>query len=49
MNPKILQLNINGRVIDEAKMVVNEFNNFFVHVGPNTEKKISKSPKYISR
>ena len=42
MNPKISQLNINGRVIDEAKMVVDEFNHFFVNVGPNTEKDVPK-------
>ena len=29
VNPTISQLTINGRVIDETKMVVNEFNNFF--------------------
>ena len=42
VNPKIAQLNIKGRVIDEAKLVVNEFNDFFVNVGPNTEKEVPK-------
>ena len=44
MNPKIAQLKINGKVIDEPKMVVNEINNFFVNVGPNTEKDVPKVP-----
>ena len=29
VNPKIAQLNINGSVIDEPKLVVNEINHFF--------------------
>ena len=41
MNLKIAQLNINGRVIDEAKLVANEFN-IFVNVRPNTEKEVPK-------
>ena len=44
VNPKISQLNINGTVIDEPKLVVNEINNFFVNVGPNTEKEVPKVP-----
>ena len=28
MNPKIAQLNINGTMIDDPKLVVNEINNF---------------------
>ena len=35
VNPKIAQLNINGSVIDEPKLVVNEINNFFVPKVPN--------------
>ena len=42
VNSKIAQLNIKGRVSGEAKVVVNEFNHFFVNVGPNTEKYISR-------
>ena len=42
MNTKITQLKINGRVIDEPKLLVNEINNFFVNVGPNTEKDVPK-------
>ena len=42
MNPTISQLTINGRLIDETKMVVNEFNNFFVNLGPNTERDVPK-------
>ena len=44
MNPKIAQLKINGKVIDEPKMMVNEINNFFVNVGPNTEKDVPNVP-----
>ena len=44
MNLKIAQLKIKGKVIDEPKMVVNEINNFFVNVGPNTEKDAPKVP-----
>ena len=49
MNPKIAQLNINGKVIDDPKRVVNEINNFFVSVGPNTEKDVPKVPNILSR
>ena len=41
-NPQIAQLNINGRIIDMLKQVVNEVNNFFVNVGPNTENEVTK-------
>ena len=41
VNPKIAQLKINGKVNDEPMMVVN---NFFVNVGPNTEKDVPKVP-----
>ena len=44
VNPKIAQLKINDRVIDNPKLVVNEINNFFVNVGPNTEKDVPKVP-----
>ena len=33
---KIAQLNVNGRVIDNPKQIVNEVNDFFVNVGPIT-------------
>ena len=46
MNPKIAQLNINGTVIDDPKLVVHEINIFFVKVGPNTEKDIPKVPTF---
>ena len=49
INPQIAQLNINGRMIDVPKHVANEVNNFFVNVGPNTEKEVPKVPKYIQR
>ena len=44
MNQKIAQLNINGTVIDDPNLVVNEINNFFVNVGPNTTKDVPKVP-----
>ena len=47
VNPKIAQLNINGSVIDEPKLVVNEINIFFVNVGPNTEKDVPKVPNIL--
>ena len=44
VNPKIAQLNINGRIRDMPKQVVNEVNNFFINVGPNTENEVPKVP-----
>ena len=44
MYTKIAQLNKNGTVIDDPKLVVNEINHFFVNVGPNTEKDVPKVP-----
>ena len=41
---KIAQLNVNGRVIDNPKQIVNEVNDFFVNVGPITEKEVPKVP-----
>ena len=41
------QLNINGRIIDVPKKVVNEVNNYFVNVGPNTENEVPKLPKIV--
>ena len=41
---KIAQLNVNGRVIDNPKQIVNEVNEFFVNVGPNTEEEVPKVP-----
>ena len=40
----IAQLNVNGRVIDNPKQIVNEVNDFFVNVGPITEKEVPKVP-----
>ena len=39
---KIAQLNVNGRVIDNPKQIVNEVNDCFVNVGPITEKEVPK-------
>ena len=41
---KIAQLNVNGRVIDNPKQIVNKVSDFFVNVGPNTEKEVPKVP-----
>ena len=41
---KIAQLNVNGRVIDNLKQIVNAVNDFLVKVGPNTEKEVPKVP-----
>ena len=45
----ITQLTINNKVIDVPKQVANEVNNFFVNVGPNTEKSVPKVPNISSR
>ena len=37
ISPKITQLNINGKIIDNPKVVAHHLNNFFVNVGPQTE------------
>ena len=47
INPQIAQLKINGRIIDVPKQVANEVNNFFVNVGPNTEKEVRKVPNIL--
>ena len=43
-SPKISQLNIGGKIIDDDKELATNFNNFFVNVGPNTEASIPKVP-----
>ena len=35
---------MNGKIVDEPAEIVEKFNNFFVNVGPETEKKIPKVP-----
>ncbi len=40
----ISQLNISGKIVDDPATITNSFNNFFVNVGPETEKKIPKVP-----
>ena len=40
----ISQLNINDKIIDNPKDIVETLNNFFVNVGPNTEKCIPHNP-----
>ena len=41
---KTSQLNIGGKIIDIDKDIANNFNNFFVNVGPSTEDSIPKVP-----
>ena len=43
-SPKISQLNIGGKIIDDDKELATNFNNFFVNVEPNTEASIPKVP-----
>ena len=43
ISPKITQLNINGKIIDNPNDVANQLNNFFVNVGPLTESSIPRS------
>ena len=38
----ISQLNIKGKIIDDPKDIANSANEFFVNVGPNTEKTVPK-------
>ena len=40
----ISHLNVNGKMVDESTDIANAFNNFFVNVGPNTEKTVPKVP-----
>ena len=43
--PKIAQLNIKGRIFDNPIDIAEKVNDFFVNVGPNTEKEIPKVPR----
>ena len=43
-SPKISQLNIGGKIIDDDKELATNFNNFFLNMGPNTEASIPKVP-----
>ena len=40
----ISHLNVNGKIIDEPIDIANSFNDFFVNVGPETEKTVPKVP-----
>ena len=44
-NSNINHLNVNEEVITDSTLIANAFNDFFVNVGPNTEKSIPKCPK----
>ena len=37
-------MNINGKIVDESADIANNFNNFFVNVGPETEKTVPRVP-----
>ena len=39
----ISQLNIKGKIIDDPQDIANNVNDFFVNVGPNTEKTVPKT------
>ena len=43
--PSISQIKVKDKTIDNPTKVVKAFNNFFVNVGPNTEKNIPINPK----
>ena len=43
-NFSISHLNVKGKIIDDPTSIANNFNNFFVNVGPETEKSIPKVP-----
>ena len=40
----ISQLNVNGKIIDDPDEITNKMNNYFVNVGPQTEKGVPKVP-----
>ena len=40
----ISHLNVNGKIIDDSVGIANSFNNFFVNVGPETDKNVPKVP-----
>ena len=44
VNFTISQLNIKGKLVDTPKDINNHFNDFFVNVGPETEKTVPKVP-----
>lgn len=41
-NQGISQLNVNGSIINDPKLIANHVNDFFVNVGPNLDKSIPK-------
>jgi hypothetical protein len=40
----VSHLNLNGKIVDDSIGIANGFNNFFVNVGPETEKNVPKVP-----
>ena len=43
-NFTIFQLNIKGKIVDNPQDINDKFNEFFVNVGPDTEKTVPKVP-----
>ncbi len=44
VSSKVSQLNINGKIISNPQEIAQGLNNFFVNVGPNTDREIPKTP-----
>ena len=42
--PEVNQLLIDDKIIDDPKIIAQKLNDFFVNIGPNTEKKIPINP-----
>ena len=40
----ISQLNVKGKIVDDALDIANNFNDYFANVGPNTEESVPKVP-----
>ena len=40
----ISQLNVNGKIVNEPAEIAEKLNNFFVNVGPDTEKTVPRVP-----
>ena len=40
----VSHLHLNGKIVEDSKDIANGFNNFFVNVGPETEKTVPKVP-----
>ena len=45
MKSTISQIKVNNKVIKNHKKIAESLNNFFINVGPNTERNIPVNPK----